>query len=352
MEMKIADIDFEENNLPTEIKEKMKSYGIKETFKEEAKCIELPQFYMKVQTSSVFEEKDTDLLLSKSMLLKGFDLSKEDHNIDFSISSSQMYQIDLEESNKDEYVPKYKQVQDRVKEQFVSYITTIPHDNQVNQIALMIKNLIRNIDEISDNHIVDYVKSALKGLNSEKLTDISNNLYYYASVVKSKIQGLMDNYGDKQFIKLLDKGEIFCINSFKFPKKISPKNIYHGITKSLYTEEGEINDFEKQVINKVANLDSVVFWHRNLERGHGFQLNGFINHYPDFIVKMKNGKIVLIETKGDHLDNSDSIRKIKLGEKWASKAGDNYRYFMVFDNAKLDGAKTVEELIDILKDMK
>jgi len=60
----------------------------------------------------------------------------------------------------------------------------------------------------------------------------------------------------------------------------------------------------------------------------------------------------LIETKGDHLDGSDSLQKLRLGAKWASKAGDNYRYFMVFDSAKLDGAKTVAELIEILKDMK
>ena len=59
------------------------------------------------------------------------------------------------------------------------------------------------------------------------------------------------------------------------------------ISKNLYVEEGEMNDFEKKVIYDVANLDSVVFWHRNLERGKGFLLNGFINHYPDFIVKME-----------------------------------------------------------------
>ncbi|MBN2758331.1 MAG: hypothetical protein JXR51_14250, partial [Bacteroidales bacterium] len=63
-------------------------------------------------------------------------------------------------------------------------------------------------------------------------------------------------------------------------------------------------------------------------------------------------KIILIETKGDHLDNSDSLQKLRLGQKWASKSGDKYRYFMVFNSARLDGAKTVSELIEILKDMK
>ena len=113
-----------------------------------------------------------------------------------------------------------------------------------------------------------------------------------------------------------------------------------------------MNTFVRKVINEVANLDSVVYWHRNLERGKGLLLNGFINHYPDFIVKMKDGKTILIETKGDHLDGSDSKQKIRLGGYWASKAGNEYRYFMVFDSDKLDGSRTVAELLDILRDMK
>jgi type III restriction enzyme len=62
---------------------------------------------------------------------------------------------------------------------------------------------------------------------------------------------------------------------------------------------------------------------------------------------------VVIETKGSHLDNTDSSQKIRLAEKWASKAGDKYRYFMVFDKEiKMEGAKTLSQIIEILKDMK
>ena len=67
----------------------------------------------------------------------------------------------------------------------------------------------------------------------------------------------------------------------------------------------------------------------------GFELNGFINHYPDFIVRMKNGKTILIETKDDHMDGSDNKNKLRLGEKWTSKAGDEFRYFMVFETERL-----------------
>ena len=124
-----------------------------------------------------------------------------------------------------------------------------------------------------------------------------------------------------------------------------------SLSKGLYTEEGDMNDFEYKVINSVANLDNVLFWHRNPERGQGFYINGFLNHYPDFIIRTIKGHIILLETKGDDRDNSDSRQKLELGTTWANKAGDIYRYFMVFDKTKLDGAYTKEEFLEILREL-
>lgn len=107
-------------------------------------------------------------------------------------------------------------------------------------------------------------------------------------------------------------------------------------------------DVTRRLINDIANLESVQWWHRNLSRGKGFRINGFLNHYPDFIVKTKAGKIIALETKGDDRDNSDSELKLKLGKLWESKAGRDYRYMMVFENKPIDGA---ERLADALKKM-
>ena len=105
-------------------------------------------------------------------------------------------------------------------------------------------------------------------------------------------------------------------------------------------------NFERRLINDVANLDSVQWWHRNLSRGKGFRINGFLNYYPDFIVKTKAGKIIALETKGDDRDNTDSELKPKLGKLWESKAGRDFRYMMVFENNPVAGA---ERLSDALK---
>lgn len=348
----IKELEKEDNLIPTELMDKVKTYPIKEIFKDEVKNIKLPAFYKKVSQNSFFETGGTYVPLTKNLLLDGFDLSKEDTKIDFTKTSSEMASIDLVEGRKDEYVPEYRKVSGQVKEAFVQYISTLSPEGKITQLAGRLAQQVKRNDEIPEPKIIEYIKKAIADLNSEKIAEISHDEYFYSTLIKNKIHSLTDKYAEKQFITLLDKGSVVCQDSFEFHKKISPKNTVQGITKNLYVEEGEMNDFEKKVINEIANLDSVVFWHRNLERGKGFQLNGFINHYPDFIVKMKNGKIILIETKGDHLDGSDSSQKIRLGEKWASKAGDNYRYFMVFNNAKLDGAKSLGELIEILKDMR
>ena len=97
-------------------------------------------------------------------------------------------------------------------------------------------------------------------------------------------------------------------------------------------------------------MENVKWWHRIIDR-HGFKLNGFINHYPDFVVRTARGNIVLVETKGDDRDTSDSKAKLRLGRKWQELAGSGYRYFMVFDenDTGFEGAYQFSAFMDIMK---
>ena len=345
--MKASEKD--DSSIPAEMKDKIPTYEIKDTFKEEAKGVKLPTFFIKT-APSLLEENEM-VPLTKNLLLKDFDLSKEDSKIDLKRTSSQLYRVDLEEQRKDEFVPKYREESQAVKETFVKYISSLSPEGKISQISQRLTQLIKKVDEIALPQITNYIKKVIEPLDSDKIAEIASNEFVFADIFNKKINELAARYAQEYFVRMLDKGNIVCKPTFKFSKTIQPKYRHQGITKNLYIEEGEMNDFERKVINDIANLDSVVFWHRNLERGKGFALNGFINHYPDFIVKMKNGKTIVIETKGDHLDGSDSQNKLKLGEKWASKAGDDYRYFMVFESKRLDGAKTINEVLDILSGM-
>ena len=164
------------------------------------------------------------------------------------------------------------------------------------------------------------------------------------SVLKNKILELEDVYKEEEFRRLLDTDQIYLKPHYSIPNKITLQSPSQGITKMLHTKEESVNGFEAGVINDVANLESVEWWTRNVEK-RGFFINGFINHYPDFIIKTKKGKIILLETKGDHLD---AEKKIRLGNLWASKAGNDYRYCLVYKDREVEGAYTKEKFLEIL----
>ena len=104
-----------------------------------------------------------------------------------------------------------------------------------------------------------------------------------------------------------------------------PGNLGSSIGNSLYEREGKMNGFEEKVIMDIGTSKNIAFWHRNLGRSKGFCINGFkSNHYPDFILFTKSGKIILLETKGDHLDGSNSAAKCRLGNAWEKLAGNDF----------------------------
>ncbi|MCQ2301428.1 MAG: hypothetical protein MJZ94_02225 [Bacteroidales bacterium] len=208
------------------------------------------------------------------------------------------------------------------------------------------------MDEIAEPVISDYVKEVIAGFDSEQVIEMFEYLDLTAQTIRDKIASLLLDYERKKFIEGLDTGEIISDAEFTLKAYISPLATVSSMAKSLYKNEDEMDGFEKEVITEVAKLDNVVWWHKNLERGKGFFINAYINHYPDFIVKLKNGTIILIETKGDDRDNSDSKRKLEVGKKWAMAAGSQYRYYMVFDKVKMDEAITVKELLSRIEAMR
>lgn len=75
----------------------------------------------------------------------------------------------------------------------------------------------------------------------------------------------------------------------------------------------------------------------------------FINHYSDFIVRTRSGKIIIIETKGNHPDNEETLDKLHLGRAWLEQAGPGYRCFLVFrdKDISITGAYPLSEFLKI-----
>jgi len=333
--------------LPTAIQSLVKTYSIKDIFKVQAEQINLPQFYLKIPANDLFGQTEEELPLEKENLLEGFALSKADTNIAFDSITSELYKVDLDETKK-EHTPTFVRLDGFVKESVMAYILDPARKgSRVKNFAKRIMDIIGNLYPIPDKEIEKYITRILEDFKDEQFNDLANNEYTYTDKIKLKIKSLSETFAEKKFKDFLDTDKVFIKPTFQLPKNVTPGQTSKDIPKSLYEKEGSMNGFEERVINEIGNMPNIAFWTRNIER-RGFRINGFVNHYPDFIIHTKSGKSILLETKGDHLDAEP---KIRLGGLWASKAGNNYRYFMVYERRTVDGAYKLEDFLNIIKDI-
>lgn len=334
-----------ENNDTSNIPD-MNTSTISECFAS-AKELALPQFVMPVKYDNTFFQEDKEVLVTKDALSEGFELDKQSRDISFVWTDIKGVQIDVDGSDT---TPKHKELNADEINYFNQQISSLAAEHQKTQIAKYIAKQIR-YDFIADSQITNYLLSIFKDYSDIQISDIIAHKEMAVEIVKDRIEGFLFEYRKERFNQRRKMQRIKCVPKYVFPVSMPVVKESH-MAKGLYErEDGKINTFEYTVINKVANLPNVEWWHRNPTGKNGFCINGYINHYPDFIVKMNNRTIVVIETKGDDRDNSDSKNKLDLGLKWEADAGIGYKYFMVFEHNRIDDAVDVQELLEILKGM-
>lgn len=331
-----------------DIAPQVKTATIQSVFANSAKQVVLPMFYVTNDSpqDSLFGRPD-DVKLEGQHLLKTFKLSAQSADITFAAAETSMYKVDIDEKT-DEHAPRYEKVKGVTYNYILDYIRQCESfEKKLHRCSVIVAETMGKMIPLTQKDIQGYVARIFENFNEEQLEDFMRHLNDYTKTIKDKIFVLEDEHKEKEFRNMLDTDRIFTKPAYPIPNKITLKSPSQGITKMLHTKEESVNGFEAEVINAVANLESVEWWTRNVEM-RGFYINGFINHYPDFIIKTKKGKIVLLETKGDHLE---AAKKIQLGNLWASKSGNEYRYCLVYKDRQVDGAYTKSEFIDMMKSL-
>lgn len=330
--------------MPSEVSKQVKTYDVKGIFKESVANLRLPQFYYRHALQNDLFNLNSEPF-EKDMLLKKFPLKNADTNIDFQNVELDIRRIDLDETQKD-FTPTIFNVDKQRQIEILGWLTSIKDlDKKRKLCAENLRGWIGNMYPIPDPDIVEYITRVLQNFSDADLNNMLNSQSLYADKIKQKINELSAKYIESEFDKSLDQDKIELKPTYEIPEKLNLSAVGKPLPKTLHEAEENVNGFEEEVINAVANMENVEFWTRNREK-KDFCINGFINHYPDFIIKTKNGKVVLLETKGDHLD---AEKKIKLGKKWAEKAGNEYRYCLVYKTRMVEGAYTKDEFLNALE---
>ena len=323
--------------LPAELEAKTNMHKMLEIHRADALAIKLPQFFVKVETGGWFDGDDQLQLLERDGLLKHFKLSMADATVKFEAVDTAMYRVDLAQEGAGDYAPKPFKLSAQDRQRFASYILGRPRDKQIADVAFRLAQRIGNMFPIADTEVLAYVKRIVAEMDEEQIKDAVENEVGYGRQIREKIRLLADAHAESVFNTEFDVDALYLQPSFALPESIIPSSNAPELPKTLYQREGRIGTFEATMIEKIADLPNVVWWHRNLSRGHGFRINGFLNHYPDFIVRTAT-RVLVVEAKGDDRDNTDSAKKLRLGKKWEAKAGNGFRYMMVFENNAMDGA--------------
>lgn len=323
-------------------------YKMNAVFVSEAEGLCVPQFCFVTEPDLFHTGSYTKL--NKEKLSIGFSLNNADSNVNFSLSGGNMYEVDASDIG-----IKYRKMTVGESEYIRSQMERLPDDGKrkfcVDLIAAQLERKTIG-DIVLGKDIRTYVERVLSGISNDDFAAIQTGYQFYANRIQYKIETLLDGYREERFFDLLEARDILCRPMFSLPKIITPVETLASLDRALYESEATVNSTERKIIEEIAALNNVKWWHRIAEsKPYSFCINGFINHYPDFFVMTNKGTLVVVEVKGNDRDNSDSERKLRLGRKWADKAGDEYRYYMVFDNLNWskEGAYDLSDFINIMR---
>ncbi|MCL2076697.1 MAG: hypothetical protein FWH15_09755 [Betaproteobacteria bacterium] len=312
---------------PLDTRKFMNMFALKNEFADEAGKLRLPQFVVPQNLPSFLVDEKT-ALLSKEALTEGFTLLDKDTRIDFSTIEAEIARVDIEE---DARLKAWK-LKGADNQFFREWFNSLPTERRIGECKSMILSQLSKDNAFSDKELAVYVGRVIDMLATEQMDDLQQSPHIYFAKIKDKINALLQDHREETFILWTNQGKITCEPQYRFKESISPVKFMSIIPKSLYAAEEEMNEWEKKVVWELANMENTRWWHRNISQT-GFHINGYVHAFPDIISMAESGKILIVEPKGGHLANKDSEHKAKAGRAWenvANKAGDKFRYYMVF----------------------
>ena len=328
----------------------VKNQHMQPQFAAEAAQLKIPQFMLQ-DDAGLFGGSDALVRLSEADLMDGFTLAAKAADIDFNPGLTGAMKIDISENG--DVTPKCKSLSKADLNFLTAQLAGKTGAERLRHlIDLAATQLDLRIDFCDKAEIADYVKRVATQLPLAVQDQLSIELLpAFTQCVRDKIDALAREHKRSAFQSRLNANTILCEPFYELPSVLQPPYAITYIEKSLY--EGEYDDMnsdELKVVQEIAAKDNVRWWHRIKDR-KGFCINGFINHYPDFMVMTDKGTLVMVEVKGPHLDGSDSQAKAELGRIWADNAGLKYKYFMVFlkDGDAVQGALKVDAFLNTLE---
>jgi len=295
---------------------------------------------------------DKELIQNASLTLDEFSVNIEEH----------IGEIDITQSNKLSIIEVTTQnsLFDAQENSYISDVINeygIKVDNKSNiaKLSVGISKLIRDenskiLNIISSEQLNKFVSFVIHRLIDER-EDINiyiceNHQYQLKRAILIKLNKMILESKNLSFNKLLNINSfttniesVFTLNNYK-PNEDSRSSSFN---KHQYKYADKFDSKEEYICAKyIDNLPQVTTWIKNISgdyRNSFWLQTSTDKFYPDFIIKLDNGKTIVAEYKGEHLKtNDDSKEKEIVGNVFASLT-DNIEFLMLYEDdytSKLD----------------
>ena len=306
---------------------------------ERKEFFEVPQLY--VQDDDLFESFEEQTLLDYGWEISNFDakltqaefeafMEEESRQGEINVSDDgrlshkfiselnrEMMLIDIEDEPWTEGEVVYW-----LDRELAHYFELTPQDKEI-----FLNALVGNLLDDRNIHLTQLVRKRFK---LRKVVD--NKIKEYKKEARSfAYQELL--FGDDALEASVSTDNSFKFNPDQYPARYFCENS-SIFQKHYYPRPGELSgsgeEFECACF--LDSLDEVEYWVRNLERQPLFSFwlqTATDKFYPDFVCKLKDGRILVVEYKGSHLwSNDDSKEKRRLGELWEAKSNGQCLFIM------------------------
>jgi type III restriction enzyme len=201
----------------------------------------------------------------------------------------------------------------------------------------------RDIPQAQSSLFIANVLMGLMQARSVTVEQLARQKYRLRNAVEAKIDQHRKAQAKRSFDRLLFDGanqdvEVSPEVCFQYDEnRYAPGWYYEGgfqFNRHYFPRIGDLHsegeEFECATV--IDGLPQVKFWVRNLERRpeSAFWLQTSTDKfYPDFVAVLNDGRVLVVECKGEHLwSNDDSIEKRKVGELWADRSNGRCLFVM------------------------
>lgn len=253
------------------------------------------------------------------------------------------FEVDLEERHVNYHL---------IKDDAATYLPGFAHDRTETDLIGWLDHEIRE-PSVKQPVLREWVRCAIRGLQEERgfsLAQLLKGQFILRRKLAEQLQAAKIEAYKNGFQEALFDGGLEIVTSdgpdhtYTYPADMAlyPANSYYRgpyrFRKHYYpvpgdllwkTPAGKVTE-EFECAQAIDFLDDVDFWVRNLVHASQFWMpTSRQRTYPDFVARLKDGRLLVIEYKGaDRISADQEKEKRMVGELWAKNSGGNGLYLM------------------------